>query len=387
MKSTGKFRTGSVLAISFAHLVHDVYSSFLAPLLPLLIEKFSIGYTVAGLFSILQRLPSLLNPLFGVIAERLSPRRLLVGATLVTTISMSLLGASPGALALSGLLLVMGVSASVFHVPAPVMIRRASGIYMGRGMSFYMLGGELARTLGPLAILAAVSAWSLEGTWRLIPFGFFMAFLLDRGLRHIEDGPRGGIPEQGERGERNRATKFFALVGGYLFFRAGMKAALTIFLPVIMIGRGLSLWEAGISLSLLQLAGALGTFFWGTFSDRLGRRTTLLLVGAISPLLMLGFTVAAGGWTWVLLVALGFTLFAQGPVLLALVQDVGGRRPAFFNGIYMTVNFVINSLAVLLLGIGGDLMGMGTTVAIAAILGFASVVFALGLKNGVVEGI
>ena len=387
MKSTGKFRTGSVVVISFAHLVHDVYSSFLAPLLPLLIEKFSIGYTVAGLFSILQRLPSLLNPLFGVIAERLSPRRLLVGATLVTTISMSLLGAAPGVLVLSGLLLVMGISSSVFHVPAPVMIRRASGIYMGRGMSFYMLGGELARTLGPLAILAAVSAWSLEGTWRLIPFGFLMAFLLDRGLRHIEDRRSEGISKPGERSGRGRATKFFVLVGGYLFFRAGMKAALTIFLPIIMTGRGLSLWEAGVSLSLLQLAGALGTFFWGTFSDRLGRRTTLLLVGVISPLLMLGFTLAAGGWIWVILVALGFTLFAQGPVLLALVQDVGGRRPAFFNGIYMTVNFVISSLAVLLLGIGGDLVGMQTTIFIAAILGFASIAFALGLKRPANEGI
>jgi FSR family fosmidomycin resistance protein-like MFS transporter len=37
----GEFQTEQVLTISSAHFVHDVYSAFLAPLLPLVIEKMS----------------------------------------------------------------------------------------------------------------------------------------------------------------------------------------------------------------------------------------------------------------------------------------------------------------------------------------------------------
>jgi FSR family fosmidomycin resistance protein-like MFS transporter len=44
----GDFKTGKILALSIAHFIHDVYSSFLAPLLPLLIEKLSKSLTQAG---------------------------------------------------------------------------------------------------------------------------------------------------------------------------------------------------------------------------------------------------------------------------------------------------------------------------------------------------
>ena len=46
------FQTGKILALSIAHFIHDVYSSFLAPLLPLLIEKLSMSLTRAGFLSI-----------------------------------------------------------------------------------------------------------------------------------------------------------------------------------------------------------------------------------------------------------------------------------------------------------------------------------------------
>ena len=62
MQKSEKFQIGNVITISTAHLVHDVYSSFLAPLLPLLIEKLSISYTMAGILTIIQRIPSLFNP-------------------------------------------------------------------------------------------------------------------------------------------------------------------------------------------------------------------------------------------------------------------------------------------------------------------------------------
>ncbi len=59
------FRTGGVLLISLCHFIHDVYSSFLSPLLPLLIEKLSLSLTRAGLLSTVMHLPAVLNPVNG----------------------------------------------------------------------------------------------------------------------------------------------------------------------------------------------------------------------------------------------------------------------------------------------------------------------------------
>ncbi|RLE15820.1 MAG: MFS transporter, partial [Acidobacteria bacterium] len=139
-KGDSGFQTGNVLLISTAHLVHDIYSSFLAPILPLLIEKLQITYTAAGFLTVVQRAPSLLNPLMGLLADKIRVRYLLILAPAITSISMSLLGMAPNYGILVLLLLSMGIGAMCFHVPGPVMIKAVSGDRMGKGMSFYMLG-------------------------------------------------------------------------------------------------------------------------------------------------------------------------------------------------------------------------------------------------------
>jgi len=62
---------------------------------------------------------------------------------------MSFLGHSNSITMLFILLFIAGASVSLFHVPSPVMIKTVSGDQIGTGMSFYMVGGVLARTLGP----------------------------------------------------------------------------------------------------------------------------------------------------------------------------------------------------------------------------------------------
>ena len=172
------FRTADIVLISVVHFVHDVYSSFFAPILPLLIDKLGMSYSVVGALSVIQRLPSLLNPFLGILADNISVRYFLIIAPALTTIVMSLLGIAANVFTLGLLLFIMGVSATLFHVPGPVFIKNLSGDKIGRGMSFYMLGGELARTVGPMVILGGVSLWGLEGTFRLAPFGLAASLIL-----------------------------------------------------------------------------------------------------------------------------------------------------------------------------------------------------------------
>lgn len=178
MDTKNKFQQGKVISISFAHFVHDVYSSFLAPILPLLIDKFSLSLSFVSFLTIIQRLPSLINPLVGHIADKLPIRYILIAAPALTTTMMSFIGLMPNITMIVILLLTSGIGVSFFHVPAPVMIKHVSGSRIGKGISYFMLGGEIARSLGPLYILAGISLWGLEGTYRLLPLGLFASFLL-----------------------------------------------------------------------------------------------------------------------------------------------------------------------------------------------------------------
>ncbi len=185
-QTNSKFQTSNVLLVSASHMLHDIYSSFLAPLRPLLIEKFGITLALASVWDLVMRIPWILNPFIGMIAEKTAARYFVILTPAITAVSMSLLGIAPSFTIVSVLLFVMGVSSAMFHVPSPVMIKRLAGKYTGKGMSFFMFGGEMARTLGPLIITAAVSYWGLEGTWKLIPFGLLASFILFLKLRKVK---------------------------------------------------------------------------------------------------------------------------------------------------------------------------------------------------------
>ncbi len=144
-----KFNKAQVATISLAHLAHDTYGSFLAPILPLLIEKLGISLYLVAFLDISRKLPSLLNPFFGILAERTDARYFVILSPALTAIVMSLLGLASSYEILIILLIISGISSTLFHIPSPGIIKESSGNKVGLGMSFYMVGGELARTLAP----------------------------------------------------------------------------------------------------------------------------------------------------------------------------------------------------------------------------------------------
>ncbi len=369
------FQSSRVAALSVVHLVHDVYTSFLAPALPKIIEKLGMSYGMAGLLAVIQRIPSLFNPLMGIIAERPSMKYLVIVSPAITAVAMSLIGIAPGYIFLAILLFVSGISSMMWHIPSPVMIKFLSGKRTGKGMSYYMVGGELARTLGPLIILGVIELWGLEGTWKMMPLGFVASFVLYLNFRNVDIKPSENSHLEGNYWRIfRRFSAAFILTGGFTFFQAGMKASLTYYLPTFLTdSEGHSLAFADISLTVLQLAGAAGALFAGTISDRLGRAQTLLIISMITPLLMLVFLNVEGGWIIPVLIPLGFFLFAPTAVMMAMVQDLHTEKKAFVNAIYMTINFFISSLVIPMVGVITDHFGFRTSYMAFNLLAFGAV--------------
>jgi FSR family fosmidomycin resistance protein-like MFS transporter len=382
-----KFQPGKVITISFGHLLHDTYSAFLAPMLPLLINKLDLSLSLAGLLEVIRRIPSLFNPLIGLLADKMCVKYLVIFTPGVTSISMSLLGISPSYPILFILLFVSGISSALFHVPSPVMVKKFSGEKTGTGMSFFMFGGELARTVGPLLITAALSLWGLEGSFRVMPLGLMASVVLYIKLKDLSPLLNtNNHKNQKGAGETIQALlPLFIAIIGFQLFRAGMKSALTLYLPTYLIGKGDSLWIAGISLSVLQFAGAGGTFVSGYISDKISHRNTLLITAIANPLVMWAFIHSNTILKIPILILLGILLFASSPVILALVQETNTDRPAFVNGIYMTINFSISSLMVLIVGILGDHIGLEITYQISAVLAFLSLPFVFILPKRKIE--
>jgi FSR family fosmidomycin resistance protein-like MFS transporter len=367
-----KFQTGKVLTIVGAHFVHDVYTAFLAPLLPLIIEKLSLSLAQAGGLSAFLQFPAVINPLIGFLADRVDLRYFLILSPAVTATLMSSLGMGNNYLSLVIILLLTGVSSASFHAPAPAMIARLSGKQVGKGMGMQMAAGELGRTIGPLLVVWAVSQWTLEGIFRLSTFGWAASILLFFRLRNKSYQPeiRGSI-----RAILPQIKKIFPPIIVFVFFRNFVSVSVTTYLPTYLIMNGEELSVAGWSLAILEFAGVIGALMSGTLSDRFGRKPVLYAAILGSSLFLIVFVNTSGIWLIPVLLVLGFTTLSTVPVLLSIVQDAFPKNRALANSLLMFFSFLIRPIHSVSIGYMGDIFGLrstfivGTGLCLLAILG------------------
>ena len=375
-----RFQTGSVVLISICHFIHDIYSSFLAPLLPYIIEKFGLSLTQAGLLNTAMQLPALMNPYFGKLADRMSFRYFIIFAPMFTAVPMSLLGLAPNYGVLLLLLFLTGVSVSLFHVPAPVMVYHVSGVKTGRGMSFYMTGGELARTVGPVAIIAAVSVLGFDGYFPVMIVGILASAVMFVKLKDMPTVPRRHeIPSI--RTTCREMKPLLIPLSGIVIVRGFMHGCLATFLPLFILGQTNDVWLAGISLSLYEAAGVAGILTIGPLSDRFGRETLLLLSLLLAPTSLLFFVFSSGWIRFPLLVVTGFFLLSTTPVMLAMIQEYSREGSSSANGVFMMISFLARSAIVVLIGFVADHLGLEQTYLLCAVVGFLGIPFVFKLPG------
>ncbi len=372
-----------VIIISFGHLCHDIYTSFLSPILPILIKKFELTYSDAGLISVMLRLPSFFNPFIGAFADRLNLKFFVIISPAVTAIAMCLMGSAGNYIFIIVLALAAGIGSSCFHVTSPVLLNKFSGKRTGAGMSSYQIGGELARTIGPIIVLGVISIWGLEGIYRLIPIGFICSFILYRSLKDIrENNIKAKHNVSGSIIKTLKSEKqLYISIMGILLSKSFTASIITAFLPTYLNAEGKSLWFSGGALSIVEAAAIAGVMISGTLSDRIGCKKMLFLITISTPISMFLF-LYSNGWLFVVsLILLGLSAFSSAPVILSLIQKREMRYPSIANGLYMSLNFILGSGMILLAGSLSDIVGIEYTFKIFAACSPISIIFVLFLKE------
>ncbi len=259
---------------------------FSPSLLPAFIETLSISKAEAGSLTVFMRAPSLLQPFIGYLDDRISLRYLVILTPAVSATAMSLLGLAPGYLVLALLLMVAGLSSATLHSVAPVMAGRLSGKSLGRGMGFWMVGGELGRFLGPLVIAAfyRLQLDSLASMWWLMFGGWAASILLWLRLRNVSGRSADAGPGCSGRQVLRAMRPILLPLVGILVLRSFLNSSLMVYLPMFLREGGAELWLASIGLSILEAAGD-GRGAAGGLAERpAGPQDDPLCLDAVPPL-------------------------------------------------------------------------------------------------------
>jgi FSR family fosmidomycin resistance protein-like MFS transporter len=353
--------TRGVATIAAAHLSHDIYSSFRDPLIPVVQEKLGISLAVASLMVPAQSLPSLLQPFFGVVADRTSRRWFVILAPAVAAVSVSSIGLAPNVAIVLLLLFTAGLASAAFHTPAVALVGEYGGSQMGRAMALFQAGGSLARSLGPLIVTGAIAIFTVEGLWVVMVFGILASITLYFKVdTSVVDAARKGQEHTPIMPVLRARGHFIAALLGFGLLRSLGRSPFSIFLVALLIDKGRSEWYAGTSLSAMFTAGILGGFVGGILSDRFGRR--VIMAGSIVLLVPVYYLYLwlENGSVWVigLVMLAGLISMASGPVELALAQEITPEARGPMAGLVLAFQFVTMSLIALGFGILADRIGL-----------------------------
>jgi FSR family fosmidomycin resistance protein-like MFS transporter len=375
---SSRFETGRVATMAAGHAVHDTYTAFLPPLLPVFIEKLGLSIAGAGFLTVFMQAPSLVQPGIGRLADRFNLRALVLWAPALAAVFMSLLGVAPGYAWIALLLTLAGLNSAGLHAVAPIMTGNLSGSRLGRGMSFWMVGGELGRTLGPIIVVSVVAPLTLKGLLWLMPAGLLVSLLLNIQLKQVpyHDRTAAASPHWGTALRQMKSV--FIPLTVFITLRAFLQSAAITYLPVYLTGRGTSLWFAGAALTILQAAGVAGALVSGSLSDRIGRRAVLIACVLGAPFFAWLFLSSGGLIQAAMIAMVGFFVISPTPVVMAMVQESFPENRAFANGLYMGLSFMIRSTVVVIVGLMGDHLGLHTAILICAglmLLAFPAALF------------
>jgi FSR family fosmidomycin resistance protein-like MFS transporter len=368
-----------VATVAAGHTLNDTYVGFVPVLLPSFVARFSLSNFQAGFLSACTQIPSVLQPFIGHLADRATLRWVVTLAPGLTATLMSLVGWAPNYAALAILLMMVGVSSAAFHAVGSATAGRLSERHLGRGMSLWMVGGELGGALGPLLAGGALTLLSLKSLTWLMVLGWVASAAFYWQLRAVAMHGRVTAQRPHWRHSLGRMRRVMLLMAGLVTLRSMAMTAPWVFIPILLTAEGYSHLASGAALTLFQVSGVVGTLCAGWVSDRVGRRVVLLFGSAAGPISLMLFSFLRGWIQFLFLATAGGASVAMHPVSMALIQEKFPESRGLANSLYLSMVFVISSGAAVLVGYLGDALGLRHAFAVSAAVMLAGLPLVLAL--------
>ena len=379
-----------VFILSLGHMVNDSYSNVIPPLLPLLQATYNLSYTLSGgIMTVFTITSSVIQPVFGYIADRHGRRWLIALSVLWIAFFMSMIGivgylgldATSSYIVILVLVAMAGFGSSSYHPQASAMVPRISGTHKGVGVSIFSAGGNLGYAIMPLLVVPITQIWGLGGILVLFIPGVFMAMLLQR---YTPEAPQAtsATPRLKELyADIMAVIKPLSVVTGVVCMRAWLFFGLITFLPLYLIAQNETHEAASLLLSVMLLCGAIGTLLGGWASDRYGRKFVIALSLVLTGPLLLGGLYTQGVLGWALMSFAGMALLASFSPAVLIAQGLIPKNQGMASGIILGFAIGIGGLGVSVTGAIADAYGIGAGTYSLVLLPFAGLLFTLLLPG------
>jgi len=381
----GELDRRSLTVLGLAHMCADMCQGAVPALLPFLAAQRGYSYTALGSLVLAATIgSSLIQPIFGLVSDRVRQPWLMPFGVLVAGAGLALAGPAPSYGWTVAAIAVSGLGVAAFHPEGARFAGVAAGERRGRGMSMFSVGGNAGFALGPLLTTPLVLGFGLAGTLGLLLPGLVMAVVLRRHLGRLRDldGHRAAAATAG--GARRVPDRWgpFSRMGTVVALRSGVYFGLQSFVPLWFVQRLGSTESVGnAALTAMLVAGALGTLAGGTLVDRVGPRAVLVGTMVASIPFLVAFPLVGTGVAFGLLAAIGLVTIASFSVTVVLGQQYLPNRTGLASGVTLGLAIGVGGLVATALGVLADARGLESVMWVIAALPVPAALLSLTLPR------
>ena len=369
-----------ILALTLVHFIGDFYNSFILPLLPVFIDKFSLTLAQAGLVTGLSRfLAFVVQPPVGYVADRHPSRIFALGGPLLVMVFIPLTGITPYFWLLVLCVCLGSIGSSMFHPTTAGMVEPYAGRHFGLAMSIFGMGGTLAFAVGPMFISWLVGRYGLAATPYSMLLGVGVIIFLYRAV------PAPQASELNSQGFINSIREVFGsvwlsivLILTVMILRAFVSQSFMTYLPVMIARKGYSLVSVGLLVSLFTLAGALSGLMAGHLSDRIGFKPLFICAHLLATPCMVATLYLPGNYLFWFAFLSGFFILATIPLGVALAQKLAPRGKSMASSLMMGLAYGMGGLLTPVTGKLADIFTIRpvlTAIAIVPVLTVALIAY------------
>jgi FSR family fosmidomycin resistance protein-like MFS transporter len=381
----GEIDKRAMAALSSGHMAVDFSNGALPALLPFLVDRFDLSYTLAGAVILASTVSSsVIQPVFGLWSDRRGAIWLLPGGVALAGIGIALAAASPSYGLVLLCVVISGIGVAAYHPEGSKFAAYVSGRRRASGMSLFSIGGNLGFAGGAIVATPLVLWLGLKGGLLLAVPCLAVAAMLLASMRFLTTF----VPEKerrdGVHGAEDRRGAM-ALLLGVVTFRSVAWFGLVTFVPLWEVSLGHSKAYGNNLLSVMLLAGGLGTLAAGPAADRYGRRVVLMISLIATPPLILVFVLVGGVPGAVALALVGVCVIGTFGVTMVMSQEYLPRHIGMASGLSIGLSIGLGGVAAVALGALADAIDLRTALYVCAAAPVVAIVLG-ALLPGDTEG-
>ncbi|MDO5484266.1 MAG: MFS transporter [Desulfovibrionaceae bacterium] len=375
-----------IALLSLGHLSCDVNGGALPAVLPFLREALNLSYQASGgLMFAYSCLSSVIQPLFGLLADRFSRPWFIPLGVLLAGCGMALTGFMASYWAIFAAIVISGIGSSLFHPEGARHANKAGGKSKGTALSIFSIGGNSGFVLGPLLVTGCMGLWGLSGMLAFAVLGVGTASLLLWQICLAKAEPTtatgNGRDKKDTSPARNNWPEFAKLTG-VIVTRSTLFISFNAFIPLYWINVfGQSKAAGALAMTIFCASGVLCNIGGGILSDRYGYLRVIRPAFSFMPLVVLAFGMAGNIWlAYALLPLLGCVLYAPFSSMVVLGQKLLAKNIGFASGVTLGLATSMGGMAAPVLGWIADNYGLPNAVRCLALVALAGTFFAWRLS-------